>query len=65
MIKKKQLSCIVDFLGLEFDTLQKEALLPKNKLKKAIEGVAKVLKKKSSTTYEKLQFLVSFLFFCG
>lgn len=29
---KKQLGCIVDFLGLEFDTVKMEARLPKDKL---------------------------------
>ena len=61
--KKKQMSCIVDFLMLEFDTLQMEARLPKNKLKKTIEGVVKVLEKKNSTTHEELQFLLGLLFF--
>lgn len=42
---KKQLGCVVDFLGLEFDTLR----LPEDKLKKAIERVARVLERKSST----------------
>ena len=60
---KKQLGCIVDFLGLEFDTLQIETQLLKDKLKKAIERVAKVLEKKNSTTYEELQFLVGLLSF--
>lgn len=50
--KKKQLDCIVDFLGQEFDTLQIEVRLSKDKLKKAIKGVAKILEKKSFTTYE-------------
>lgn len=31
---KKQLDCIVDFLGLEFDTVKMEARLPKDKLEK-------------------------------
>ena len=62
---KKQLGCIVDFLELEFDTLQMEAQLPKDKLKKAIEGVAKILERKSSTTHEKLQSFVGFLSFAA
>lgn len=62
---KKQLGCIVDFLGLEFDTLQMEARLPKDKLQKAIEGVARVLEKKSPTTHEKLQSLVGLLSFAA
>lgn len=62
---KKQLSCIVDFLGLQFDTLQIEATLPKDKLKKAIEGVANILEKKSSTTHEELQSLVGPLSFAA
>ena len=49
--KKKQLGYIVDFLELEFDTLQMEAQLSKDKLNKAIERVTKILKKKSSTTH--------------
>ena len=63
--EKKQLGCIVDFLGLEFDTLQMEARLPKDKLNKAIKGVAKVLEKKSSTTHEELQSLVGLLSFAA
>ena len=62
---KKQLGCIVDFLGLEFNILQIEARLPNDKLKKAIEGMAKVLKKKSSTTHEELQSLVGLLSFAA
>ena len=42
-----------------------EARLPKDKLKKAIEGVAKVLEKKSSTTHEELQSLVGLLSFAA
>ena len=61
--EKKQLGCIIDFLGLEFDTLQIEACLSKNKLNKAIEEVTKILKKKSSTTHKELQSLVNFLSF--
>lgn len=60
---KKQLSCIVDFLGLKFDILQMEARLLKDKLRKAIEGVANVLEKKSSTTHEELQSLVGLFSF--
>ena len=63
--KKKQLGYIVDFLGLEFDTLQIEAHLPKDKLNKAIEGVIKIFEKKSSTTHEELQFLVGLLLFAA
>ena len=37
-----------------------EDRLPEDKLKKAIEGVARVLEKKSSTTHEELQSLVGF-----
>ena len=61
--RKKQLGCIVNFLELEFDTLQIKARLRKDKLKKAIEGVAKVLQKKSSITHEELQSLVGLLSF--
>ena len=63
--EKKQLGCIVDFLGLEFDTLLREARLPKDKLKKAIEGVAIILERKSSTTHEELQSLVGLLSFAA
>ena len=63
--KKKQTGCVVDFLGLEFDTLRIEARLPENNLKKAIEGVARVLEKTSSTTHEKLQYLVGLLLFAA
>ena len=63
--EKKQLGCIVDFLRLEFDTLLMEARLPKDKLKKAIEGVARILEKKSSTTHEELQSLVGLLSFAA
>lgn len=62
---KKQLDCIIDFLGLEFDTLQMKAQLPKNKFKKAIEEMAKILEKESSITHEELQFLVGLLFFAA
>ena len=44
--KNKQLSCNVDFFRLEFDTLLIEARLPKDKLKKTIKRVAKILEKK-------------------
>ena len=57
--EKKQISCVVDFHGLEFDTLQIKARLLEDKLKKAIERVTKVFKKTSSTTYEELQYLIS------
>ena len=57
MMKKKQFSCIVDFLGLEFDILQIEARLPKDKLNKSSEGLTKIFEKKSSTTHEELQSL--------
>lgn len=62
---KKQLGCIVDFLGLEFDTLRMEVRLPKDKLKKTIEGVARVLERRSSTTHEELQSLVGLLSFAA
>ena len=42
-----------------------EARLPKDKLKKAIEGGGKVLEKKSSTTHEELQSLIGLLFFAA
>ena len=61
--KKKQLGCIVDFLGLEFNILLMEAQLPKSKLKKAIKGVARILEKKSSTTHEEPQSLVGLFSF--
>ena len=61
--KKKQLGSIVDFLWLEFDTLQMETQLPKDKLKTAIKWVGKVLEKKSFTTHEKLQSLIGLLSF--
>lgn len=63
--RKKQLGCIVDFLGLEFDTLQMEARLPKHMLKNIIEGVAKILEKKSSTSHEELQSLVGLFLFAA
>lgn len=50
--EKKQLGCVVDFLGLEFDILWMETRLMEDKLKKAIEGVPRVLEKKSSTIYK-------------
>ena len=56
---KKQLGCLVDFLGLEFDTMKMKARLPKDKLKKAIQGVAELLEKKSSTTYENCNLLLA------
>lgn len=62
-MNKKQLGCIVDFLGLEFDTVKMEARLPKDKLEKAIKGVARLLEKRSSTTHEELQSLVGLLSF--
>ena len=52
-------------MGLEFDTLQMEARLPKDKLNKAIEGVIKFFQKKSSTTHEELQSLVGLLLFAA
>lgn len=61
--KKKQFSCIIDFFGLKFDTLLIEAQLRKDKLKKAIKKVVKILEKKSSTTYKELQSLVGLFFF--
>ena len=48
-----------------FDTLRMEARLPENKLKKAIEGVARVLEKKGSTTHEELQSLVGLISFAA
>ena len=65
MVKKKPLCCNVDFLGLEFDTLLIEAWLPKDKLQKAIEKVATILKKKSWTTNEELDSLVGLHFFAA
>lgn len=62
---KKYLGCIVDFLSLEFNILQIKAQLSKNNLKKAIKKVVKVLKKKSSTIYKKLQSLISFFSFAA
>lgn len=62
---KKQLGCLVDFLGLIFDTEKMEARLPKDKLEKAIQGVAELLEKQSSTTHEKLQSLVGLLSFAA
>ncbi len=61
--RTKQLGCNFNFLGLEFDTLLIEACLPKDKLKKAVEKVAKILEKKISTTYEKLESLLIFFLF--
>ena len=57
---KKQLGCLVDFLGLEFETVKIEACLPKDKLKKAIQRVVELLERRSSTTHGKLQYP----FFC-
>ncbi len=37
--------------------------MPKDKLKKTIERVAKILQKKNSTIYNKLKSFVDFLFF--
>ena len=61
--KKKQLGCIVNFFGLEFVTLLMEAQLPKNNFIKAIQAVARILEKKSSTTCKELQSLVGLIFF--
>ena len=63
--EKKQLRWIVDFLGLEFDTTQIEAYLPKGKLNKAVNGVTKNFEKKRSTTHKELQSLVGFLSFAA
>ena len=63
--KKKQLGCNIDFIRLEFDALLMGARLPKDKLKKAVEEVAKILEKKSSATHEELESLVGFLFFAA
>lgn len=48
--KKKQLGCIINFLKLKFDTLHIEAQLPKNKLKKAIKNIKRILERRSFTT---------------
>ena len=56
---------MVDFLGLEFDTVLMEARLPKDKLTKAMEGVGRVLEKRSSTTHEELQSLVGLFSFAA
>ena len=61
--RKKQLDYIIDFFGLKFNNLQIEAQLPKNKLKKTIKKVVKILKKKNSTTHEELQSLVGLFSF--
>lgn len=50
--KKKQLDYIIDFLGLKFNILQIKTWLSKNKFKKIIKKVIKVLKKKNSIIYE-------------
>lgn len=63
--KKKQFGCIIDFFGLKFDTLLIEAQLRKDKLKKAIKRVVRILEKKSSTTYKELQSLVGLFFFAA
>lgn len=54
---------IVNVFRLKFDILQIEVWLPKDKLKKIIKRVAKILERKSSISYEELQSLVSHLFF--
>ncbi len=61
--EKKQLGCNFDFLGLKFDNLLIKAWLPKDKLKKAMKKVTKILEKKSSTTHKELESLVGFLLF--
>lgn len=58
----KQLSYIVDFLGLEFNTVKIEVRFLKDKLEKIIKKVVKLLEKRSSTTKEKLQPFVGLLF---
>ena len=45
--------------------MKMKARLPKDKLKKAIQGFAELLEKKSSTTHEKLQSFVGFLSFAA
>ena len=50
-------------MGPEFVTPEMEARLLKDKLNKAIEGVINISEKKSSTTHEELQSLVSLLSF--
>lgn len=62
---KKQLCFLVDFLRLIFNTEKIEACLPKNKLEKAIQGVAELLEKQSFITYKKLQSLVGLLSFAA
>ena len=42
-----------------------KARLPKDKLKKALDGVKKILEKKSSTTHKELQSLVRLLSFAA
>ena len=65
MTGKKQLGHVVDFLGLEFDTLRMDARLPKDELKKATEGIVRILERKSSTTHKELQLLVGLLSFAA
>lgn len=48
--KEKQQDCITDFLGLNLNILLIVTRLPKDKLKKPLEEIAKILEKKSSTT---------------
>ena len=61
---KDKLHTVVDFLGIELDTVLMQARLPEDKLQKAIELVNSALRKKS-IPLEELQTLVGFLAFAS
>lgn len=60
--KKQPVGCNVNFLALGFDNLLIEAQLPKDKLRKTMERVVKILENKRWTINEELKSLVGLFF---
>jgi len=61
--KKNKEGTLVDFLGLEIDTIAMEARLPPDKHKRALSIVADTLQRKS-ISFHALEQLLGFLSFC-
>ena len=61
--KKNKEGTLVDFLGLEIDTIAMEARLPPDKYKHALSIVADTLQRKS-ISFRALEQLLGFLSFC-
>ena len=61
--KKNQEGTVVDFLGLEIDTMAMEARLPPDKHRRALEMVTMMVEKRSIPSYQ-LEKLLGFLSFC-